>query len=90
MGEGQGGGDVECYQRDCAKNQAVAPCHINNIVTEGELLAESVVKESLTTAADGKAYGTKVYNLDAILAVGCHAALFSAGLRAPAPSSLKF
>jgi hypothetical protein len=34
------------------------------------MAAESVVKESLTTAADGKAYRTKVYNLDAILAVG--------------------
>lgn len=44
--------------------------HINNILSEGELAVESVVKESLTTAADGKAYRTKVYNLDAILAVG--------------------
>ncbi|KND16181.1 2-hydroxyacid dehydrogenase [Pannonibacter phragmitetus] len=44
--------------------------HINNILSEGELAAESVVKESLTTASDGKAYRTKVYNLDAILAVG--------------------
>ncbi|MEX1115098.1 MAG: RhuM family protein [Akkermansiaceae bacterium] len=34
-------------------------------MTEG-----SVVKESLTTAADGKDYLTKLYNLDAILAVG--------------------
>jgi hypothetical protein len=34
-------------------------------------LAEgAVVKESLTTAADGKRYLTKLYNLDAILAVG--------------------
>lgn len=44
--------------------------HMNNILSEGELAAESVVKDSLTTAADGKAYRTKVYNLDAILAVG--------------------
>ena len=44
--------------------------HINNILSEGELAAESVVKESLTTASDGKAYRTKVYSLDAILAVG--------------------
>ncbi len=44
--------------------------HINNILSEGELTAEAVVKESLTTASDGKAYRTKVYNLDAILAVG--------------------
>jgi hypothetical protein len=44
--------------------------HINNILSEGELEANSVVKESLTTAADGKSYRTKVYNLDIILAVG--------------------
>lgn len=44
--------------------------HINNILSDGELLAEAVVKDSLTTAADGKAYRTNVYNLDAILAVG--------------------
>jgi hypothetical protein len=34
------------------------------------LNANSVVKESLTTAADGKSYRTQLYNLDAILAVG--------------------
>jgi len=44
--------------------------HINNILSESELEANSVVKESLTTAADGKSYRTKVYNLDIILAVG--------------------
>ncbi len=31
---------------------------------------DSVVKESLTTATDGKRYQTRLYNLDAILAVG--------------------
>jgi|SRR5690625_1478542 len=44
--------------------------HINNIFDEGELDPDSVVKEYLTTAADGKQYKTKHYNLDAILAVG--------------------
>lgn len=44
--------------------------HLSNILSEGELVEEAVVKESLTTAADGKSYLTKVYNLDAILAVG--------------------
>ncbi|WP_230281598.1 virulence RhuM family protein [Croceicoccus sp. Ery15] len=44
--------------------------HINNILSEGELAEDSVVKDSLTTAADGKDYRTKVYNLEAILAVG--------------------
>lgn len=44
--------------------------HLRNAFKEGELVEESVVKESLTTAADGKRYRTKLYNLDAILAVG--------------------
>ncbi|HWL51537.1 MAG TPA: virulence RhuM family protein [Chthoniobacteraceae bacterium] len=44
--------------------------HLKNIFEEGELDETSVVKESLTTAADGKRYQTKLYNLDAILAVG--------------------
>ena len=33
--------------------------HINNIFSEGELMPDSVVKESLTTAGDGKNYRTK-------------------------------
>jgi len=44
--------------------------HLKNLFEEGELTQDSVVKESLTTAADGKNYITKLYNLDAILAVG--------------------
>lgn len=44
--------------------------HLKNIFDDGELLRDSVVKDSLTTAADGKAYVTAHYNLDAILAVG--------------------
>ncbi len=44
--------------------------HLKNLFQDGELHEESVVKESLTTAADGKTYRTKLYNLDAILAVG--------------------
>lgn len=44
--------------------------HLKNLFQDGELHEESVVKESLTTAADGKTYQTKLYNLDAILAVG--------------------
>ena len=44
--------------------------HINNIFKEGELLEESVRKESLLTAADGKKYRTKFYNLDVIISVG--------------------
>ena len=44
--------------------------HINNIFREGELVESSVRKESLLTAADGKKYRTKVYNLDVIISVG--------------------
>ncbi len=44
--------------------------HLKNIFEDAELDPRSVVKESLTTAADGKDYRTKLYNLDAILAVG--------------------
>ena len=44
--------------------------HTNNIFKEKELSPDSVVKESLTTAADGKKYRVKYYNLDVIISVG--------------------
>lgn len=44
--------------------------HINNIFKEGELDKNSVVKDYLTTAADGKKYRTLYYNLDVIISVG--------------------
>jgi hypothetical protein len=44
--------------------------HIRNIFAEGELQPGSVVKECLTTAADGKNYRTKFHNLDVIISVG--------------------
>ena len=44
--------------------------HINNIFKENELGKKSVVKYSLTTAADGKRYKTAFYNLDVIISVG--------------------
>ena len=44
--------------------------HIGNIFEEGELAADSVIKDFLTTAADGKNYQTKFYNLDVIISVG--------------------
>ena len=44
--------------------------HIRNVFAEGELQAGSVVKEFLTTAADGKSYSTQHYNLDVIISVG--------------------
>lgn len=36
----------------------------------GELLKDSVVKDFLTTASDGKNYKTKYYNLDVVISVG--------------------
>ena len=44
--------------------------HMGNIFGDGELDKESVVKEILTTASDGKNYRVMFYNLDAIIAVG--------------------
>ena len=44
--------------------------HTNNIFKEGELDKESVVKDSLTTATDGKKYWVKSFNLDVIISVG--------------------
>ncbi len=43
--------------------------HLRNIFKEGEL-SNSVVKESLTTANDGKRYKTNYYSLDAIISIG--------------------
>ena len=44
--------------------------HISNILKEGELRQNSVVKEYLTTASDGKDYNVTFYSLDMILAIG--------------------
>ena len=44
--------------------------HLKNIFTSGELMEGSVVSVLETTAADGKNYPTRYYNLDAIIAVG--------------------
>ena len=44
--------------------------HIKNIFEDKELEENSVVKENLTTARDGKNYKTKIYNLELIIAVG--------------------
>ena len=44
--------------------------HLNNIFKEEELIKDSVVKDFLTTANDGKKYNILHYNLDAIIAVG--------------------
>ena len=44
--------------------------HIANILKEKELSKDSVVKEFLTTAADGKNYNVVFYSLEMIIAVG--------------------
>lgn len=44
--------------------------HINNILRENELSENSVVKDFLTTATDGKQYRVVFYALEMILAVG--------------------
>ena len=44
--------------------------HITNILKDNELDANSVIKDYLTTAADGKNYNVIFYSLDMILAVG--------------------
>ena len=44
--------------------------HIINILKERELYKDSVVKEFLTTAVDGKNYNVVFYSLEMIIAVG--------------------
>jgi hypothetical protein len=51
------------------KRQAISK-HLKNIFAEGELLENSVGSILELTAADGKNYATKFYNLDAILSIG--------------------
>ncbi len=44
--------------------------HLRNIFNSDELDANSVIKKFLITAADGKTYNTRFYDLDAIISVG--------------------
>jgi len=44
--------------------------HLKRIFEDAELDESSVIKKYLITAADGKSYNTKHYNLQAIIAVG--------------------
>ncbi len=44
--------------------------HIKHIFEEEELEEDSVVRNFRTTAADGKSYQTKYYNLDMIISLG--------------------
>jgi hypothetical protein len=51
------------------KRQAITR-HLKNIFERGELSEDSVSSILELTAADGKKYDTKIYNLDAIISVG--------------------
>ena len=44
--------------------------HIANILKEGELQKDSVIKNYLTTASDGKKYEVTFYSLEMIMAIG--------------------
>ncbi len=44
--------------------------HVSNILKDKELIENSVVKDYLTTAADGKEYSVQHYALPMILAIG--------------------
>lgn len=44
--------------------------HISNILRDKELREDSVIKDYLITASDGKAYTVAFYSLDMILAIG--------------------
>jgi len=52
------------------KNVRTISEHINNVFKEGELDEDSVIRNFRITAADGKTYDTKHYNLDVIISVG--------------------
>jgi len=52
--------------------------HLKNIFESGELDEEAVLSIMETTAADGKSYRTRYYNLDAIIAVGYRVNSFEA------------
>jgi len=53
---------------DCSADNV--SLHLKNIFKEGELCENSVTEDFSATAADGKSYQTRHYNLDAIIAVG--------------------
>lgn len=57
---------VDLYQ----SSKANVSEHIKHIFEEGELDENSVVRNFRTTAADGKMYNTKFYNLDMIISLG--------------------
>src|ERR1700690_4406151 len=44
--------------------------HIQNVLAEGELPPDSVIRKFRITAADGKISETQHYNLDVVISVG--------------------
>jgi hypothetical protein len=44
--------------------------HLKKVFVESELQEESVIRNFRITAADGKSYNTKHYNLSAIIGMG--------------------
>lgn len=57
---------VDLYQ----SSKANISEHIKHIFEEGELDEDSAVRNFRTTAADGKSYNIKFYNLDMIISLG--------------------
>jgi len=57
---------AELYQTTVAN----VNIHLKRIFAQGEVAEDAAIKDCLITAPDGKDYRTKLYNLDAILAVG--------------------
>jgi len=53
---------------DCSSDNI--SLHLKNIFREGELDEKSVAEDFSVTAADGKNYKTRHYNLDAVISVG--------------------
>lgn len=52
------------------RDKSVISRHIASIFEEGELVETSVVADFATTAADGKTYQVRYFNLDVIISVG--------------------
>lgn len=61
-----------------AVDRSVITKHLRNIFKDAELAEESVCANIAHTAADGKTYKTRYYNLDAIIAVGYRVNSFEA------------
>lgn len=68
------GGNIWMNQNQMAELFATSipnvSMHISNILKERELDENSVIKDNLTTAPDGKNYQVTFYALDMILAIG--------------------